>query len=260
MRVLKSEKELTNALTAVIRLDSLVMLHTIRILLVIIFAATTLRAQSAKEPVQPGETIIVSGGVSLWVWEKWKAQPHDNWWANFVRAARIRIEQIKTARPDQPITWLVYRPSYVTRGRQDSRDYTALVASVRDAFNVKLMWFDSASQLVNYLNYGQPRDRVKINNFEYFGHSNKACFMFDYSNMIDSGSKCWLHENELKKINHGIFTKDALVRSWGCHTGESMSQKWRSATGTPMWGLSGKSQYLTEELPVPSTAMGRWTR
>ncbi len=214
----------------------------------------------ANEPQQPGETVIITGGVSLWVWEKWKAQPHDNWWANFVRASRIRIEQIKTANPNQQITWLVYRPAYLSRSRQDSKDYSSLISSVRDAFGIKLMWFDNASQVVNYLNYGQPRAQTKINRLEYFGHSNKACFMFDYSNVIDSGSKCWLHENELSKINRGLFTSDALVRSWGCHTGESMSQKFRAATGAPMWGLIGKSQYMTDELPVPASVTGHWVK
>ncbi len=218
------------------------------------------KAASPQEPREPGEYIIIAGGVALHVWEKWKAQPHDNWWANFVRASRIRIEQIQKANPAQQITWLVYRPAYITRSRQDNRDYTNLITSVRDTFHVRLMWFESTSQLVNYINRGQPRDRVKINGLEYFGHSNKACFLFDYSNIIDSASKVWLHENELTKINRGIFTRDALVRSWGCHTGESMSAKFRSATGVPMWGLTGKSQYLTEELPIPSTAAGRWIR
>ncbi len=236
------------------------MLRLLCLLLALIVTVPTSALAAPEEPVEPGETVIVSGGVSLWVWEKWKKQPHDNWWANFIRAGRIRIAQIKAANPNQQITWLVYRPSYITRSRQDNRDYTSLITSVRDAFGVKLMWFDSASQLVNYLNVGQPRGQVKINRFEYFGHSNKACLMFDYSNMIDSGSKCWLHEKDFSQIKRGIFTRDALVRSWGCHTGESMSQKFRSATGTPMWGLVGKSQYLTEELPVASSATGRWTR
>jgi hypothetical protein len=218
------------------------------------------KAADLPLPKSPGEFIIISGGVSLWTWEKWKSEPHDNWWANFIRAARIRIEQIRQENPLQQITWLVYRPAYTARSRQDGRDYTSLITSVRDTFNVRLMWFDTTSQLINYLNRGQPRDRVKINGLEYFGHSNKACLMFDYSSIIDSGSKAWLHENDFKSINRGIFTSDALIRSWGCHTGESMSKRWRSATGVPMWGLIGKSQYLTEELPVPSTVSGRWVR
>jgi len=231
----------------------------IRILLAaFVFLAPMARAAGPEEPKEPGERVIVSGGVSRWIWEKWKAQPHDNWWANFVRAGRIRIEQIRATDPNAQITWLVYRPAYISRGRQDSRDYLSLINSVRDAFGVRLMWFDRTEQVVNYLNYGQPRDRVKISNLEWFVHSNKACFMFDYSNIIDSASKVWLHEKELGKIRRGIFTRDALVRSWGCHTGESMSAKWRATIGVPMWGLIGKSQYMTEELPVPVS--GRWTR
>ena len=218
------------------------------------------QAASPQEPREPGEYLIVTGGVSLWIWEKYKATPHDNWWMNFVRASQLRIAQIQQANPQQPITWLVYRPAYVTRSRQDSHDYTSFINGVRDSLHVKLMWFDSTSQLLNYINGGQPRDRVKINGLEFFAHSNKACFLFDYSNIIDSASKVWLHENDLKKINRGIFTRDALVRSWGCHTGESMSARFRSATGVPMWGLTGKSQYMTDELPVPATATGRWTR
>jgi len=230
------------------------------ILTVVVPGPAPAGAAGPQEPQQPGESIILVGGVSLWQWEKWKAQPHDNWWANFIRAARIRTEDILRTNPDQQITLLVYRPAYVSRSRQDSRDYTGLITSIRDTFHVRLMWFESASQMINYVNYGQPRDRVKINRLEYFGHSNKACFMFDYSNVIDSGSKVWLHENDLGRIKRGIFTQDALVRSWGCHTGESMSQRWKSATGVPMWGLTGKSQYLTEELPVPATIAGRWVR
>jgi len=217
-------------------------------------------AAGPQEPRQQGETIIVVGGVSLWNWEKWKVQPHDQWWANFVRAARIRVEEILQRNPDQQITLLVYRPAYVTRSRQDNRDYTRLITSIRDTFHIRLMWFETTAQMVNYLNYGQPRDTVKINRLEYFGHSNKACMMFDYSNIIDSASKVWLHEDELTGIKRGIFARDALVRSWGCHTGESMSRKWRAATGVPMWGLTGKSQYLTEELPVPATTAGHWVR
>ena len=218
------------------------------------------RAATPKEPTEPGEAIIVSGGLSLYIWEKWKAQPHDKWWLNFIRAAQLRIAQIQQLDPQRQITWLVYRPGYITRGLQDGQDYISAINGIRESLHVKLMWFDTTSQLLNYINAGQPRDRVKINNLEFFCHSNKACFLFDYSNNIDSASKVWLHENDMRKINRGIFTKDALVRSWGCHTGESMSSRFRSATGVPMWGLTGKSQYMTDELPLPATAAGHWTR
>jgi len=59
-----------------------------------------------------------------------------------------------------------------------------------------------------------------------------------------------LVEDELKKINGRIFARGAFTKSWGCHTGESMSKKWLAATGVPMWGVIGKTQYMMDELPV----------
>ena len=235
---------------------------------ILLFAATG-RAQENPAPSIPpspnvpsgdGEYIILVGGVSLMQWEKFKAQPHDNWWMNFVRAARIRTQQLQTANPNVRITWLVYRPSYVARAKVDKNDLLGHIASVRDRFNVKLVYFDKTEEVINYLNAGQPRGTVKITGFEYFGHSNRACWMFDYSSNMDSASKCWLHESELSKINRGLFAKDAFVKSWSCHTGESMNKKFFSATGVRMWGATGKTQYMTDELPVLSTAGGHWTR
>lgn len=207
-----------------------------------------------------GECLIVSGGVSLFKWEKYKAAPHDLWWMNFIRAARIRIQQIREQNgPDIPITWFVYSSAYKSRGREDGRNFFPDIISVRDRYNVNLKFFENTSQLIDYINHGQPRETVKIVSFDYFGHSNKACFLFDYSNIIDSSSKVWLHEDELTKIRRGAFAKNAYVKSWGCHTGESMSKKFARATGVRMIGAVGKTQYMTETLPVLSTAAGRWT-
>ena len=233
-----------------------------------IFPATGRAQENPAPPIPPspnipsanGEYVILVGGVSLMAWEKFKAQPHDNWWMNFVRASRIRTQQLQTANPNVQITWLVYRPAYIARAKQDKNDLLGHIASVRDAFNIKLIYFDKTEEVINYLNAGQPRSTVKLVGFEFFGHSNKACWMFDYSSNMDSASKCWLHENDLVKINRGIFAKDAFVKSWSCHTGESMNKKFYSATGTRMWGATGKTQYMTDELPILSTKGGRWTR
>lgn len=183
------------------------------LLLAFLFALCT-GAAHAADPTR--EHIIIAGGVSLMQWEKYKAAPHDNWWMNFVRASRIRIQELQAQHgPDANITWLVYKPAYITRIPQEKgNDLIGHIGSVRDAFKVRMIFFDKTAELINYLNSGQPRDRVKIATLEYFGHSNKACFMFDYSNNIDSSSKVWLHENELKQIRRGIFTRDAYVKSW----------------------------------------------
>lgn len=220
-------------------------------------------AAVGSAPAVEKEYIILSGGPSLIEWEKYKAAPHDAWWGNFIRAARVRIQQLRAEYgPNAKITWLVYRPGYDRRAsRQDRADLIGNITSVRDKYGVNLIWFNDKNAVINYLNAGQPRNAVKIANFEFYGHSNRACFMFDYSNEIDSASKVWLHEDELKSIHRGLFTKDAFVKSWGCHTGESMSKKFKAATGKKMIGAIGKTDYAHGHtrgwIPALSDG-GRW--
>ncbi len=228
-------------------------------ILLIVFMAGILSAAAAV----PKEYILLSGGPSLIEWEKYKATPHDRWWGNFIRAARVRIEQIRKEQgPDAEITWLVYRAGYARRGsRQDRADLISNILSVRDKYRVNLVWISNGDDVINYLNSGRPRSQIKIADFEFFGHSNRACWMFDYSNEIDSGSKSWLHENELAKLQRGLFTRDAFVKSWGCHTGESMSKLWRQATGKRMIGAIGKTNYADGHLRgwIPALSEGaRW--
>ena len=230
-----------------------------RLLPIFLFLALFLVRQAPAAPVT-GEHIILVGGPSLMVWEKYKGDAaHDHWWANFVRAARIRTEQIRAqAGPDAPITWMVYRQGYVDRAKQEKQDLLGHIASVRDKYNLKLIYFEKGTEVINYLNSGQPRDSLRVANFEYYGHSNAKCFMFDYSSNIESACKSWLHEDELKKINGRVFARGAFIKSWGCHTGESMSKKWHAATGTQMWGVIGKTQYMTDELPTITGPKAKW--
>jgi len=232
-----------------------------RSLLITAFLGLLLVQQSSAAPVT-GEYIMLVGGPSLIQWEKYKGdQAHDHWWANFIRAASIRTEQIRTqAGTDAVITWLVYRPGYKDRAVQEKQDLLSLIGTVREKYNLQLIYFSKGDEVINYINSGQSRDTLKVADFEYFGHSNAKCFMFDYSSNIESACKSWLHEDELKKINGHAFARGAFIKSWGCHTGESMSKKWHAATGTAMWGVVGKTQYMTDELPIATTADSRWTR
>ena len=91
---------------------------------------------------------------------------------------------------------------------QEHQDLISLIGTIRDKFNINLVWFGPGREVIDYLNHGQPRDQVKVTGFEYFGHSNRACFMFDYSNNIDSATKSWLHENDLKQ------NQSSCLRSW----------------------------------------------
>ncbi len=225
------------------------------LLILLCFALGPVRGAQTYQP----EYVIITGGVSLYEWEKFKAQPHDHWWANFVHASRVRFDQLRAQYgPDARITWLIYKPAYLKRGKQEGRDLISMIESVRDADHLKLIWFDKASDLIDYLNYGQDRTQVKITDLEYFGHSNKACFMFDYSCEMDSASKCWLHESELTQIKRTDFAHAAFVKSWGCHTGEEMSSYWHNATGTRMWGAIGRTDYSNDQQVVLCSAGGRW--
>lgn len=231
------------------------------LLLLLLAGSVALRAQQTYTP----EYIVVTGSPSLIEWEKFKRIPHDHWWANFVHASRIRLEELRQANGDNAlITWLVYRPGYVRRGeRQEKQNLLQEIQSVQQKFKLHLVFFDTKQQFLNYLNAGQPRDSVKIADFEYFGHSNRACFMFDYSNEIDSGSKTWLHETELGQINRADFAPRTFIKSWGCHTGESMSALWRKATGQKMIGAIGSTDYSGSDdpgwHPTLGSKNGRWT-
>ncbi len=226
-----------------------------RLALLILFSFFATAAAQAQQR----EYVLLIGGPSLHQWEQYKARPHDHWWANFVRSGRVRTEQLRAQYgPDALITWLVYKPGYVDRGKQENQDLISHINSVRDKYNLKMVYFNRGGEVIDYLNNGMPRNQVKIAVFEYFGHSNKACFLFDYSNIVDSASKSWLHESELTQINRRAFIRDAFVKSWGCHTGESMSKHWLSATGTRMWGAIGKTDYSTAHMPVLSSAGGKW--
>ena len=111
-------------------------------------------AHAAPAPVQK-EYIIMSGGPSLIEWEKFKMVPHDHYWGNFIRTARVRIDELRTQLgPDAKITWLVYKPSYVTRGEQDKIDYLSDIDSVRAKYNLNLVYFSTSKMDAGAVNSG----------------------------------------------------------------------------------------------------------
>ena len=85
--------------------------------------------------------------------------------------------------------------------------------------------------------------------------------LFDYSNDVLGVSTCYLHVTDLRRLRRGLFTSDAHVQSWGCHTGEYMSSVWKSATGHPMIGAVGKTDYtaIKDGKTLPAVG-GRWTQ
>ena len=159
------------------------------------------------------------------------------------------MEQIRADMgPDGVITWLVFRPGYDNRSKADGQDHIAEILTVRDKPTVKcrLVWYRKTDEIIHYLNYGGDgvdRSTLKIGGFDYFGHSNKYAFTFDYGGEVMAASKVFLHQDSLKELNPGIFVGNARCQSWGCHTGESMARAWRLATGVKMIGANGKTDY-----------------
>src|SRR5437667_9364804 len=119
-------------------------------LLLVCFLLVFAFGAKAASPAS-GEYIILVGGPSLYQWEKYKAYPHDHWWANFVRAARIRTEQLRTQLgPDAKITWLIYKQGYIDRGQQEHQNLLGWIDTVREKFNINLVYFEGGLDVINY--------------------------------------------------------------------------------------------------------------
>jgi hypothetical protein len=210
---------------------------------------------------QMREHIVLTGGPALRFMEHNKAASHDFYWFNFIDASTIWLKQIKaTAPPGDLVTWLVFKPSYVSRSQELGMDLLPQIVQKAHELGVNLLWFEDKDQLINYLNRGQDRDKMKIVSFDYFGHSNKACFLFDYSNRIDTMSIAYLHVIDLKHIHSHDFARDAVCKSWGCHSGEMYSKWWKDEFDIPMTGAIGKTDFSHGGLPALSDANCRWSQ
>lgn len=212
-------------------------------------------------PLAKAVDVVLSGGTALTSWEHLRgASQHDKWWANFIRAATIRIDQLRVADPKARIIWVVFRPSYVARGREDGKDYIRMIREDAAKRGVKLVWADTAQQAVEAINRA-PRGGDKISTFTYFGHSNRFAFMLDYSNNIMAASKHWIHEQDIGKLfRRESFRPDADCRSYGCYTGLSMSAKWKESLGMPLLGNTDSTRYYPVSSGRLPDGAGRWVR
>lgn len=213
---------------------------------------------SLAAPLSAQQHVILCGGPALRKWENYRVENerHDRWWANFIRASTMRMDELRRAYgPNATIRWIVYKPGYVTRGREDGKPYTTWITEQATKRNADLFWINSGAGAIRAINGSS-----KIVTFDFFGHSNRYCFMLDYGNEVMAVSDAWIHQDDLRKIRRGAFAKNALCKSWGCHTGESMSQVWRSAIGNTLIGAKGKTNYEALSFGRMPSVSGRWIR
>ena len=223
-----------------------------------VLMATLLAACSLTQAVE----VVLCGGVALRSWENLRGPlAHDNWWANFVRASTVYIDSALAKDPEKDIVWIVYRPAYIARGKENQTDYISRIRETAGKRHLRLKFVDTADEAYKAINQAPRNKKDKVTAFYYFGHSNPHAFMLDYSNSVMAASKAWIHEKDLAtKINKNIFAPDAECWSYGCYTGRSMSKYWKDAFGVSMWGNTESTRYQpVGEGKLPAGA-GKWVR
>jgi len=211
-------------------------------------------------PFAFAEHVIVCGGPSLRKWENLRVtdDQHDRWWGNFIRASTLRMAEVRIAYgKEAPLVWLVYKPGYDARGREDGKPYTSWIAEQATKRNATLIWFNSTNDYINKIN---SRPRGSVITYDYFGHSNKYAFMFDYGSDIMAASTAVLHERHIPRLNSSVFADNAYCKSWGCHTGESMSKVWKQNLGVSLEGARGKTVYTEVGQGKMPEGHGGWVR
>ena len=205
------------------------------------------------------DIVLISGGPALRSHERFKVNTHDRYWGNFVDSALARVKELrKEFGSDDKITWLVFRPGYVRRGVEEKQDYLRILEERGALHGLIPIYFDDKEQLFTLLRRDGSPDRPLIARLEYYGHSNKKCLMFDYSNRVDGGAieTQVLHVDDLENISGSSFTPKAVCVSYGCHSGEEFSQRWRMVVGRPMVGAVGKTDYSAGGMPKLSERRG----
>ena len=204
------------------------------------------------------DIVLISGGPALRSHERFKPNTHDRYWANFIDSDLARVKELRQELPKDRITWLVFRPGYLRRGSEDKQDYLKILEERGQLHGLTPIYFDDKDQFFTLLRRDGSPARPKIARLEYYGHSNKKCWMFDYSNRVDGGAiePLVVHVDDLENISGSSFTPNAMCVSYGCHSGEEFSQRWRMIVGRPMVGAVGKTDYSAGGMPKLSEGKG----
>ncbi|MCK4666953.1 RHS repeat-associated core domain-containing protein, partial [Candidatus Dependentiae bacterium] len=209
------------------------------------------------------EEIVVSGGPSIKSIEQNKQ--HDQYWGNFYSSAKIIIKNLKKSlKEGDEITWLVYRPGFEARGKEDENDkdyYIKKIEKAKKEFgeSVNLVWFNSKDEFIKYMNEGKieehdegkdrSKEENKINVFYYFGHGTDALY-FEFGTKKKGVSTDCLYPDDLKLIEKDIFAKNTYAKGYGCFGAPVFSEAWEEHFGLKYHGVKGRvTYYRRDKLP-----------
>lgn len=218
----------------------------------------TLALSIAPQAASASEHVILTGSPALRKWEDLRVEKdrHDRWWANFVRASTMRMDEIRAAYgPSSKLIWLVPKKGYIARSSEDGKPYTTWITEQAAKRGAQLTWIEDGASVIQTIN---SRPAQSITTFDYFGHSNKHCFLLDYSSEIMGACTSWFHEKDLRTLKSSVFSPNAICKSWGCHTGESMNTYWKAATGIEIIGAKGKTDYSALSFGNMPAINGTW--
>jgi hypothetical protein len=243
-----------------------------RIFALLLLFLSILPSQAQQYDYLHTEYVVCSGGPALRKFEDLRvpADRHDKYWGNFTKASIMRMRQLRAQHGSAlNLTWLIYRPAYVARAAEDARSSTVQykcdfgeISMEAAKLSAKVIWFSSTPEFCSFMN---SHTRLKLSGFDYFGHSNKYCFLFDYSAEIVGASSCYLHVKGLHQLRRGIFAPYAHVQSYGCNMADgadSMYLAWKKATGHPMIAATGKTDFtaIIDNVTLPTVIAGRWAQ
>ena len=165
---------------------------------------------------------------------------------NFIEPAIKKIKELKTLNPDETLTWIVSKIGYTDTALNSFQE-------VADYYRAKLVFIESADQLINYINskninnrdYTESRAYDKIRKFAVFSHGVEGVVSLGY-NQGSNGVPLELTKDKVGGINANAFYYPNSA-FYSCNTGtggnDSFAQRWVNVVGGRTWAAVGRTDY-----------------
>ena len=180
---------------------------------------------------------------------------------NFVEASKIQIKGYKRNGHDEKINWLVFDLDY-------SLKYKEKMTNWAKSYNVELDFITKSSNLIEKINsYSQTS--VLVTNLSVFSHGTASNIAFGYENTGYEYSlydKTSINQLNVYQLSKKSFADNAMIHLYSCNSatprgfegkyfqsrkalinavdrGRSLAEELHNATGVPVWGTIGRTDY-----------------